>query len=213
MSRPFGGDIVMTIIRTIFHSACFAVLSIAGAQALSADAPPAAAARLNAVDAQTRVLVARTGTWDVVTKFQPTADAKPVVITGLLAERKMVGRHLAEEMRPIDVTKSPDFTRIAYLQYSSVEARWQYVSLDTRFPVGIMPAYSFDQGKPGEITLEFAPIAFVGMGADVDGKMLRSNLVITHDGNDHDIVRQFWISADGTGRQWLGVEYDYKRRR
>ena len=203
----------MTSIRTIFRSALFSALSIAGAQAMAADAPPAAAARLNAVDAQTQSLADRTGTWDVTTKFQPTADAKPVVMTGLVAERKMVGRYLAEEMHPTASTKTPDFTRIAYLQYSAVEGRWQYVSIDTRFPVGIMPAYSFDQGKAGEVTLEFAPIAFVGMGNDVDGKMLRSNLVITHDGNDHDIVRQFWISADGTGRRWLGVEYDYKRRR
>jgi hypothetical protein len=84
--------------------------------------------------------------------------------------------------------------------------------MDTRFPVGIMPAYSFDRGTASEVTLEFAPIAFVGVGAEVEGKMLRSNLVVTHDGNDHDIVRQYWTTSDGTGRKWLGVEYDYKRR-
>jgi len=202
----------MPLARSIMRSFGLAALAFTAVSSLAADAPTAAA-RLNAVDAQTQVLADRVGTWDVVSKFQPTADAKPAVITGLVAERKMIGRYLSEEMRPVTGTKTPDFTRIAYLQYSAIEGRWQYVSIDTRFPVGIMPAYSFDQGKPEEVTLEFAPLAFVGTGAEVDGKMLRSNLVVTHDGKDHDIVRQYWTSSDGTGRKWLGVEYDYKRRR
>jgi hypothetical protein len=37
---------------------------------------------------------------------------------------------------------------------------------------------------PEEVTLQLAPIAFVGMGAEVDGRMLRSKLVITHDDDD-----------------------------
>jgi hypothetical protein len=185
------------------------------AASLAADpaAAPTAAERLNAPDPQTQALSERTGTWDVVMKFQPSADAKPVVTSGLVAERRMTGRFLTEEMHPAAGSKVPAFQRIAYLHYSGVEGRWQYVSLDTRSPVGIMPAYSFDQGRPGEVTLEFAPIAFVGMGAEVEGKMLRSNLVVTHDGKDHDVLRQFWTTSDGTGRKWLGVEYDYKRRR
>lgn len=192
------------------------VLSAAFVSGLAsgADKPrqPLAAERLNAVDTQTQALADRTGTWEVVAKFQPSADAKPVTTTGLVAERRMMGRYLSEVMRPAAGTNTPDFERIAYLTFSAVEGRWQYVSLDTRFPVGIMPAYSFDQGAPGKVTLEFAPIAFVGMGADVEGRMLRSNLVVTHDGKDHDVVQQFWVSSDGSGRRWLGVEYDYRRR-
>jgi hypothetical protein len=180
-----------------------------------ADKPsqPAAAERLNAVDPETRLLIDRAGTWDVVITFQPSADAKAAVTSGVVAERRMVGRSLAENMHPASNSGAQPFERTAYLQYSSVEGRWQYVSLDTRFPVGIMPAYSFDKGAPDKVTLEFAPIGFVGMGAQVDGKMLRSNLVITHAGPDHDVVEQFAITSDGTGRKWRLVEYDYKRRR
>jgi hypothetical protein len=205
----------MATIRSRHRWSLVTALSFMSLRILAAEpsAPaPAAATRLNAIDAQTQLLVDRVGTWDVVAKFQPSADGKPIVTNGLVAERKMVGRYLSEEMHPTAGGKTPDFTRIAYLQYSAVEGRWQYVSIDTRFPVGIMPAYSFDPGTADEVTLEFAPIAFVGMGANVEGKMLRSNLVITHDGRDHDIVRQFWMTADGSGRKWLGVEYDYRRR-
>jgi hypothetical protein len=203
--------------RGILRSAVIglALASIDGpSHAADNPAKPVAAARLNATDdPQTQQLSDRTGVWDVVMTFQPTADAKSSVTKDLVADRHMTGRFLEETMHPADGTKIPDFKRIAYLQYSRVEGRWQYVSLDTRFPVGIMPAYSFDKGEPNRVTLEFLPIAFVGMGAEVDGKMLRSNLVITHDGNDHDIVEQFWITSDGTSRKWLGVKYDYKRRR
>jgi hypothetical protein len=196
------------------HWNVIVVLVLGTAPTFAADrsATPSAAERLNAVDAQTQMLVDRIGSWDVVMTLQVSADAKPLVVSGLVAERKMVGRYLAEEIRPLPGTKTPDFTRIAYLNYSGVEGRWQYVSMDTRFPVGIMPANSFDSGTPGEVTLEFAPIAFVGMGAEVEGKMLRSNLVVTRDGKDHDIVRQYWMTSDGTSRKWLGVEYDYRRR-
>lgn len=192
-----------------------ATLAIACAPVYAADAPAklTAAERLNAVDPQTQTLIDRVGTWDVVAKLQPYADAKPLVTSGLVATRKMIGRYLSEEIHPASDGKTPEFSRVAYLNFSAVEGRWQYVSIDTRFPVGIMTAYSFDVGQPDELTLEFAPIAFVGMGADVEGKMLRSNLVISHDGKDHDIVRQFWTTSDGSGRKWLGVEYDYRRRR
>jgi hypothetical protein len=30
---------------------------------------------------------------------------------------------------------------------------------------------------------------------------------------DHEFIRQFWVQADGTGREWLAVEYEYRRRR
>jgi hypothetical protein len=201
------------------RSSFAAALAVSSLQTLAAEpaarpaAQTSAAERLNAVDAETQLLIDRTGTWDVVAKLQVSAEAKPVIASGLVATRKMVGRYLSEELRPAAGGGAPDFTRIAYMTYSAVEGRWQYVSLDTRFPVGIMPAYSFDRGTPGEVKLEFAPIAFVGMGAEVEGKMMRSNLVVTHDGKDHDIVRRYWTTSDRTGRKWLGVEYDYKRRR
>jgi hypothetical protein len=192
------------------------VLASIDGSSLAADPPtqpPTAAARLNAADdPQTQQLSDRTGIWDVVMTFQPSADAKPVVTKGLVSERHMTGRFLEEIMHPANGSTMPPFKRIAYLQYSRVEGRWHYVSLDTRFPVGIMPAYSFDKGEPNKVTLEFAPIGFVGMGAEVDGKMLRSNLIITHDGKDRDIVEQFWTTSDGTSRKWLGVRYDYRRR-
>lgn len=59
----------------------------------------------------------------------------------------------------------------------------------------------------------FESLAFVGLGGEVEGRMIRSNLEITRDGDDHEFVRQYWVQADGTTRRWLAVEYEYTRRR
>jgi hypothetical protein len=89
---------------------------------------------------EARWLAGRVGTWDVVMRLQPAPDATPVVVRGLIAERTMIGLYLQEKMEPNPGSDVAKFSRIEYLTFNSVEQRWQYVSLDTRAPVGLMPA-------------------------------------------------------------------------
>ena len=174
---------------------------------------PSAAERMQQPGAEEQLLKQRTGTWTVKVTFRPMPDAEPMVTQQLVAERKMVGLYMEERMHPDAGAKMPDFSRVAYQYYSRVEGRWQYVSMDTRFPVGIMPAYSFANESNGKLTMIFESLAFVGLGQDVEGRMIRSNLEIVRESNDHEFVRQYWIQSDGTGRQWPAVEYEYSRRR
>lgn len=85
--------------------------------------------------------------------------------------------------------------------------------MDTRLPVGIMPASSFDKASAQKIELQFEPLAFVGLGEEVTGAMVRSNLIVTRDGADHQTKEQWWVMADGSGRSWLAVHYDYRRQK
>src|SRR5678815_3458703 len=149
--------------------------------------PPSAAERMQQSGPEEQQLKQRTGTWTVKATFRPTPDAKPMVTEQLVAERKMVGLYLEETMHPDAGAKMPDFRRLAYQYYSRVEGRWQYVSLDTRFPVGIMPAYSFANEANGKLTMVFESLAFVGLGKDVEGRMIRSNLEISRESNDHEL--------------------------
>ena len=176
-------------------------------------APPSAAERMQQPGPEEQQLKSRTGVWAVKATFRPTPDAAPIVTEGLVAERTMLGLYMEEVMHPDVGAKMPDFRRVAYQYYSRVEGRWQYVSMDTRFPVGIMPAYSFANESNGNLTMHFESLAFVGLGKDVEGRMIRSNLEITRESADHEFVRQHWVRADGTARQWLAVEYEYQRRR
>jgi hypothetical protein len=43
-------------------------------------------------------------------------------------------------------------------------------------------------------------------------RMMRSNFVITRDGDNHELMQQYWVASDGSGREWLAVQYDCKRR-
>jgi hypothetical protein len=175
--------------------------------------PTSAAARMQQSGPEEEQLRQRSGTWTVVSTFRPTPDAAPIVSDALTAERTMVGLYMQEVMKPRPGSKVPDFSRIAYEYFSRVEGRWQYVSLDTRFPVGIMPAWSFGREKDGKLVFQFESLAFVGVGTHVEGRMVRSNLEISRESKDHEFIRQFWVQADGTGREWLAVEYEYRRPR
>jgi uncharacterized protein DUF1579 len=199
-------------------------LALAGALAVTAAAPvhgqsardtigPSAAERMQARGEEEMQLERRVGTWSVTSTLRLTPEAEPIVTAGLVAERTMIGRYLQEVMRPAPGASAPDFRRIAYLYFDRVVGRWQYVSIDTRFPVGIMPARSVEPEAGRTLTLEFDDIAFVGLGREVEGRVVHSNFVITRESDDREVARQYWTRGDGTGRRWLAVQYEYTRRR
>ncbi len=175
-------------------------------------APGSAIARMQERGPEAEALARRVGAWDVVMTLRPTPDAAPVVTSGMIAERTMVGPFLAEVMRPTPGSDTPDFRRVSYLTYNRVEGRWQYVSLDTRFPAGIMPAWSYEPGDERTLTLQFEGLGFVGFGSEVEGRLTRSNYVLTREREDREIAQQYWTQADGSGRTWLAVQYEYTRR-
>ncbi|HEX5438443.1 MAG TPA: hypothetical protein VFW98_14925 [Gemmatimonadaceae bacterium] len=190
------------------------VAAIAGWQNAAAQTSPQAASaaqRMLAPGSEEQEFASDTGAWNVISTLRLTPDAKPIVSTGIIATRTMIGPYMQELMKPAPGSKTADFRRIAYLSYFRVEGCWQYVSMDTRFPVGIMPAKGCEKEQDGKLTLEFQPIPFVGFGKDVEGRMIDSNLVIERDRPGHEFIRQYWTQADGTGRRWLAVQYEYTR--
>ena len=192
-------------------SAC--ALALLAGPTLAQQSPQTAIERMQQPGPEAVALAKRAGLWNVTITFRPSPDIKTIVFDGLIAERKMIGLFLEETIRPGTGSAIPDFRRISYLTYSRVEGRWQYVSLDTRFPAGLMPAYSPDRGVGGKITFQFESLAFAGFGQEVEGWMLRSNYVILPHSDDAEVAQQYWTRADGSERQWLAVEYRYSRRR
>lgn len=59
-----------------------------------------AIARMQEHGPEAESLARRAGTWDVLMTLRPTPDANPIITTGLIAERKMIGLFLEEVMRP-----------------------------------------------------------------------------------------------------------------
>ncbi len=175
---------------------------------------PSAAESMSRAGPEEKSLSQQSGAWDVVVSLWPEPGAKPVVTRGLVAQRAMIGPILQEVMQPAPGSQVADFRRIDYLNFDRVEGRWKYVSMDTRFPVSIMPASNFGPARDdGKIALQFAPQAFVGFGSAVEGRFMVSDLVISSPGPDQVLKEQRVTMADGTGRSWLFVRYEYTRRR
>lgn len=173
---------------------------------------PSAAAEMSRAGPEQQSLEKLTGEWDVVASLWPAPGAQPMVQRGLVAERKMIGPILQETMHPAAGSDVPDFTRIDYLNFDRVEGRWKYVSMDTRFPVSIMPARSFGPARDGTIDVQFEPQGFVGFGSEVEGRYMISDMAISTPDPDHVLKEQHVMMANGTGKSWLFVRYEYTRR-
>jgi hypothetical protein len=169
-----------------------------------------AAERLLVPGPEERQLAKRAGSWNVVATMWTAPGAEPMVTGGLTAERTMIGLYLQEVMQPGD-GDGPDFRRIDYLHYDRVEGRWKYVSMDTRLPVSIMPARSFGPAQDRTLRVQFEPLGFVGFGEEVGGTLMQSDMRITNQSPDRELKQQHFIVADGTAREWLAVQYEYRR--
>lgn len=182
------------------------------ARAEPAGTPMAAAARLSEPGAEEKQLRALEGTYDVTAKMWPAPGADPIVTTDLIAERKMIGSYLQEILRPAPGSDMPEFQRIDYMNFDRVEGRWKYVSMDTRLPVSIMPASSFASAEGSVIRMLFQPQAFVGLGADVEGRFMLSDMVIDLSGDLRSKEQNFnFATGDGKPRRF--TRYEYIRRR
>ncbi len=173
---------------------------------------PSAAERLNALGAENEALARMAGLWDVTETVWASPGAAPVTTSGLVAERRMVGSMLQEFVHTSSDRSAASIKRIDYLTFNRVEARWDYVSMDMRAPVGIMSAWSFGRDAADRIQLTFQPFAIAGETTAVAGQMLRMSQVVTSRGPNHGTKDQRFVLADGNGTAWLAHRYAYVRR-
>ncbi len=168
--------------------------------------------RLNEPGSEAHFLEGRVGLWDVTETIWPARGATPIVSTGLVAERVMIGSLLQEFLRPPADTAHKFVKRTALICYNRLDGRWDYLSFDTRDPVGMMPAWSLARGDLSRIELSFAPMAIPSAGTAGTGEFLRMRQVIITEDARHDVNDQYFTLADGTGVEWLAHRYDYVRR-
>ena len=179
-------------------------------QAEQASAPGLASARMNKLGPENGAMARSVGTWDVTETVWDRPGAAPHVATGLVAERRMIGSMLEETLRSItDPTK---ILRIDYLTFNRVERRWEYVSMETRAPVGMMTAQSYGRDRDDHILIVFQPFALAGPEQTVTGQMLRMRQEIIAQGPDRQSKDQYFTPADGTTDEWLAHRYAYARR-
>ncbi len=202
----------MTLRRIATRSA-FAALSLMLLSRLpsagSTASQEAAATAPHSVSAENQALGKRVGVWDATFTSWPKPGAPPATTTGLIAERRMYGEMLQEVLRPAPGSHVPAFMRVDDLTFNRLEGRWDYMSMDSRVPYGLlMPAWSLDHDAPSRIFLSFEPFALPN--PDGSGGMVRmQEIVITRDAN-HEVKDQYFTPAGGI--KWLAKRYSYTRR-
>ena len=169
-------------------------------------------ARLNQLSSEGQALARRVGTWDVTFTNWAMPGAAPTVVTGLVAERRMIGPMLEEILQPAPDTAGDPFVRVDDLTFNRLEGRWQYMSMDSRVPFGLMTASSLDADSEQRIFVSFVPFATTGDGADASGQMFRMEQVIQRQDADHETKDQYFTPAGGTPFKWLAKRYSYTRR-
>jgi hypothetical protein len=166
---------------------------------------------LNELGPENTAMAQRAGLWDVIETTWTSPTATPTR-QNLVAERRMVGSFLEEVLEPAPNAAPAEIKRIDYLSFNRVEGRWKYVSMDTRVPVGLMPAASDDRGENGSIHLIFEPFAIPAASANITGQLVVMQELIVQDSTDRDHKDQYFNLADGSGKSWLGHRYEYVRR-
>jgi hypothetical protein len=61
------------------------------------------------------------------------------------------------------------------------------------------------------LRLKFEPLGFVGFGDQLGGTLMQSDMPITTQSPGRELKQQHFIVADGTAREWLAVQYEYRR--
>lgn len=179
-----------------------------GAQpAASQETTPAA---LPTMSVENQALAKRAGRWDATFTSWSKPGAQPEVTTGLIADRRMYGEMLQEVLRPGPAARVPAFVRVDDLTFNRLEGRWDYVSMDSRVPYGLlMPAWSLEHDAPGHIFLSFEPFALPGSNGS--GEMVRMQEVVIAKDAEHEVKDQYFTPAGGM--KWLAKRYSYVRRR
>ncbi|RUT72441.1 hypothetical protein D0817_02210 [Flavobacterium cupreum] len=166
---------------------------------------------LNELGPENSVLAKRAGLWNVTETVWEYPGAKAVVIKGMVAERVMIGLMLQEFIRPLKDTLHHDVRRTDLITFNQLESRWNYVSFDTRAPVGLMPAWGNVRGDGTKIDLNFAPFAVVADAADIKGQLMIMDQSFIFKDENSDVKDQYFMLADGKGTRWLGRRYSFVR--
>ncbi|PSL50301.1 uncharacterized protein DUF1579 [Chitinophaga niastensis] len=151
------------------------------------------------------------GNYEVEMRIWPKAGADPIPLGTFRVTRKFIGNFLQEIMEPLPGTKTDPFSRITYLSFNKINLRWEYIVMDTRFPV-MMFETSFDgkivNGKELTTYLSSFPVPAL-VGKEAAGQMAKQRRTFTIVGPDQDEMRQYWTLP--SGKEYLAIAYVYKR--
>jgi hypothetical protein len=149
------------------------------------------------------------GHWHVIQTIYAMGEQKALSQDTFKVESKMIGNFLQETMRPIKENKTNTFTRTSYLNYNRSNQRWEYIVLDTRYPLMMFETGFSPVTADGRITLNLdAFIVPPFWGMSYAGMLGRQRRVITFK-KDVTINEQYWTLPGR--KEFLAIKYIFKR--
>lgn len=149
------------------------------------------------------------GNWNVEMKIWNDSSEKPVMVANYAAERTMQGHFLEEVMHPVSSTDKP-FKRIIYLNYNYANFCWEYIVLDTRYPLMMFETSVVNEKDNKQINLYLSSFVMPPGWIDTNGGQLtKQHRVINFINDNKTIMRQYWTLPGG--KEFLAVEYTYTR--
>ena len=124
-------------------------------------------------------------------------------------ESKMVGNFLQEVMQPNSNSKTNTFTRISYLNYNRTNQRWEYIVLDTRYPLMMFETGYSPMTVDSSITLNldaFVVPPFWGM--EYAGMLGRQRRTVTFR-KEIVVNEQYWTFPGR--KEFLAIKYVFKK--
>jgi hypothetical protein len=152
------------------------------------------------------------GTWQVQQRIWLKPGGDPITLPPIIARRKLVGHFLEEVMEPVPGKDVQPFTRTTYLNYNNANQHWEYIVLDTRYPVMMFETSYDNQVKGNTLTLYLpAFVAPPGWDPPFAGRLAKQRRTIEFEGADLNVMKQYWTLP--AGKEFLAMEYIYKRRK
>jgi hypothetical protein len=211
-----GGDLLqMRNALILLVTALLAVAAMPGGvdRATAEQDAPSAIARMMVPGPEYDLIRALEGDWNVQQRVWPGPGAEPIALGPMVAERRLIGEaFLQEVMKPAPGSKQEPFARHAYLSFNNVDRRYEYASLDTRYP-RTMYETSFDGERAHrDRVIEVFIEAFThpGWGKEFVGQAMKQRREIIVESDRRNVVRQFWTPPGGS--EFLAIEYVYVKR-
>ncbi len=136
-------------------------------------------------------------------------DGTVIAKDELKYERKMVGNFLQETITPKVISEKNNFQRISYLNYNRTNLHWEYIVLDTRFPLMMYETAVTNQNSSDSIiTYLDAFVLPPFFGKEYTGLLTRERRIIIFNENGNYIHRQYWTIP--AHKEFLAIEYNFK---
>jgi hypothetical protein len=163
-------------------------------------------------EARYELISRQVGNWTTRQRVWSSPGTEPIELPPMVVSRRMVrGVFLEEVMEAAPGSDQDPFTRVAYLSFNPINRRFEYVTLDSRYPPIMFETSVDDKIEDGRAIILYVTGFTTPSGfGEIPPREWASQrrLLIVQD-SDTTLCRQYWTLPQSA--PFLAMEYTYKR--